>query len=129
MVFLPGAGEVFFLIVESLFLFFVIISGLVLLGGFYIRSPGILFLACACFLLLGAILMSGEEIQRDVPIGFSILERTSTQTDVNAMYQKVNVSNDRLLSILQYVFFGGGAATLILGFAMLLKNRRLSLEE
>jgi len=104
--------------IEVMFYFFILIAAGILVLGLGLRSPAFVALAAVPFILIGAILMSGEpvvssQLEQDAYI---ISEISSTVDDVDANFMQLTVSNDNLVNIFSMLFFYGGFALIPLSF-------------
>jgi len=110
--------------IESLFYFYVFIAVAVFLLGAWGKTPMFISLSSVLFIILGAILMTGEAIELNEADHFILQDYNSDAKLIDKYRVELTKDNDNLVNAFTNLFFYGGFGLLLISAVWIYISRR-----
>lgn len=106
-------------ILESIFLFSIVISILIFVFGMFVRSPSFIALSAVFFILTGTMIATEGGIQTSIPSDINAWHVTygNNTAQIDRNFVVLTTSNDNLTNAFHLLFMYGGIALLVIALA------------
>jgi len=114
--------------IEPIFYLFIFVIIALIYFGLVSKQPGAIAVAGVFSILLGALFLSGVSLELQKPDNFSTQDVNADNTQTSIVYKTLD-SSDELIFMLQYLFFLGGFALLIIALVISTRTTPQEVEE